>query len=220
MFLKYGMVSNMKIVIADDHTLFRDGLKNLLESRGYQVIGMAGDGLEALTLAKKLEPDVMLIDIFMPRCDGLEATMLISANCPDIKLIMLTASEKEEDVFDAIKYGACGYFIKSFSSEKLFELLEALRNKETPVSPGLAGKILAELREHEQERNSQEWHLTDRQREVLVLVAQGDGYKQVASKLGISDRTVKYHVQSAVDKMHLQNKQQLLNYASKAGLLW
>lgn len=209
----------MKIVIADDHALFRDGLKNLLESRGYQVIGMAGDGLEAFNLAKRLQPDVMLIDLFMPNCDGLEATMLISANCPDIKLIMLTSSEKEEDVFDAIKYGARGYFIKSFSSEKLFELLEALRKNETLVSPGMAGQILAELRERAQERDRPDGHLTERQREVLTLVARGDTYKQVAAQLEISERTVKYHMQTSIDKMHLQNRQQLISYAAKAGLL-
>ncbi len=209
----------MQIVIADDHALFMDGLKNLLLSRGYQVIGMAKDGLEALNLAKKLQPEVMLIDIIMPRCDGLEATMLISATCPEIKIVMLTSSENEQDVFNAIKYGACGYFIKSFSSEKLFELLEALRRNETPVSPGLAGKILAELSEHQEGRSREKQQLTERQREVLALVAQGDTYRKASDQLGISERTVKYHIQSAVDKLQLQNRQQLINYASKAGLL-
>jgi len=209
----------MQIVIADDHALFMDGLKNLLHSRGYQVIGMAKDGLEALNLAKKLQPEVMLIDIIMPRCDGLEATMLISATCPEIKIVMLTSSENEQDVFNAIKYGACGYFIKSFSSEKLFELLKALRRNETPVSPGLAGKILAELSEHQEGRSREKQQLTERQREVLALVAQGDTYRKASDQLGISERTVKYHIQSAVDKLQLQNRQQLINYASKAGLL-
>lgn len=213
------MVMLMQIVIADDHALFMDGLKNLLLSRGYQVIGMAKDGLEALNLAKKLQPEVMLIDIIMPRCDGLEATMLISATCPEIKIVMLTSSENEQDVFNAIKYGACGYFIKSFSSEKLFELLEALRRNETPVSPGLAGKILAELSEHQEGRSREKQQLTERQREVLALVAQGDTYRKASDQLGISERTVKYHIQSAVDKLQLQNRQQLINYASKAGLL-
>jgi len=209
----------MKIVIADDHSLFMDGLKNLLEARGYQVIGTAKDGMEAFALAKKLNPDVVLMDILMPGCDGLEATMLISASCPGVKIVMLTSSENEEDVFNAIKYGASGYFIKSFSSDKLFDLLEALKNKETPVSPGMAGRILAELRKQEQAEGKVSWSLTERQREVLTLAARGATYKQVAATLDISERTVKYHIQSAIDKMHLQNRQQLISYAAKAGLL-
>jgi DNA-binding NarL/FixJ family response regulator len=209
----------MKIVIADDHALFMDGLKNLLESRGYQVIGTAKDGMEAFSLAKKLQPDVMLIDIFMPNCDGLEATMLINANFPKIKIVILTSSENEEDVFNAVKYGACGYFIKTFNSDRLFELLSALELKETPVSPGLAGKVLGEFQTGEQESAKSNIYLTDRQREVLSLVTQGHIYKEIAENLGISERTVKYHIQSAIDKLHLQNRQQLISYASKAGLL-
>ena len=103
----------MKIVIADDHALFTDGLKNLLQSRGYEIAGIASDGLEAFRLAKKLKPDLMLIDIFMPHCDGLEATKLISANFPEIKIMILTASEDEKNVFDAVKFGASGYLLKS-----------------------------------------------------------------------------------------------------------
>jgi DNA-binding NarL/FixJ family response regulator len=209
----------MKIVIADDHALFMDGLKNLLESRGYRVIGMAKDGMEALDLAKKLQPDVMLIDIFMPNCDGLEATMLINANFPKIKVVILTSSENEQDVFNAVKYGAYGYFIKSFNSDRLFELLDALEHEETPVSPGLASKILEEFYTSKQEQAKRKHYLTDRQREVLSLVTQGHIYKEIAKTLGISERTVKYHIQSAIDKLHVQNRQQLINYASKAGLL-
>ena len=209
----------MKIVIADDHALFMDGLKNLLESRGYKVIGMARDGMEAFNLAKKLQPDVMLIDIFMPNCDGLEATMLIKANFPKIKVVILTSSENEQDVFNAIKYGACGYFIKSFNSDTLFGLLDTLKRGETPVSPGLAGKVLEEFQTGEQERAKGKHYLTERQREVLSLVANGHIYKEIAETLDISERTIKYHIQSAIDKLHLQNRQQLISYASKAGLL-
>ena len=209
----------MKIVIADDHAMFVDGLKNLLESRGYQVIGSAKDGMEAFSLAKKLQPDVMFIDIFMPNCDGLEATMLINANFPKIKIVILTSSENEEDVFNAVKYGACGYFIKTFSSEILLDFLAALELDETLVPPGLAGKVLEEFQTGKQESAEGSHYLTDRQREVLSLVAQGHFYKEIAENLGISERTVKYHIQSAIDKLHLQNRQQLISYASKAGLL-
>ena len=209
----------MRIVIADDHALFMEGLKNLLESRGYQVIGMAKNGLEAFELVKNLQPDVMLMDIFMPECDGLEAALLINATFPLIKIVMLTSSENEQDIFNAVKSGACGYFIKNFQSEKLFALLEALKQGETPVSPGMAGRILAEFQTGKQAPLSQKTDLTPRQTEVLSLVAQGHIYKEIAEILGIRERTVKYHVQNAIDKLHLQNRNQLINYAVKSELL-
>ncbi len=212
----------MKIVIADDHALFAEGLKNLLETREYNVAGIAKNGLEAFELAKKLQPDVMLIDIFMPLCDGLEANMLINARFPEIKIVILTSSENEQDMFNAVKFGACSYFIKNFESERLFEILEALKDGEIPVSPGLAGKILEEVRmgnKNQRDNQNNPVDLTERQREVLFLVAQGCIYKEIADKLGISERTVKYHVQNSIDKLHLQNRSQLINYVSKFELL-
>ncbi len=210
----------LKIIIADDHALFTDGLKNLLQARGYEVIGIVRDGLEAFNLAKKLKPDLMLIDIFMPHCDGLEATMLISASLPDIKIMILTSSEDENNVFDAIKFGASGYFIKSFDSELLFESIEALQKGESLVSPGLAGKILEELElVRKKQAENYKHSLTERQREVLSLSAQGHTYKNIANILYISERTVRYHIQSAIDKLHLQNRQQLISYASRTGML-
>lgn len=208
----------MKIVIADDHALFMDGLKNLLLTRDYEVVGTAKNGLEAFELAKCLQPDVMLIDIFMPRCDGLEATTLISSSFPDIKIVMLTSSENENDIFSAVKAGACGYFVKNFESEKLFEVLETLENGDIPISPGMAGKILNEL-QRGQRKIEDKSDLTDRQREVLSMAAQGLFYKDIAEKLGISERTVKYHVKTCIDKLHLQNRNQLINFATKSNMI-
>jgi len=210
----------MKIVIADDHALFTDGLKNLLQSKGYEVTGIARNGMEAFKLAKQLKPDLMLIDIFMPRCDGLEATKLISASFPEIKIMILTSSEDEKNVFDAVKFGASGYFIKSFDSKHLFDSIEALQNGETLLSPGLAGKILDELEELKKKQDDHSRQgLTERQKEVLSLSARGDSYKRIAKNLNISERTVRYHIQSSIDKLHLQNRQQLISYASRAGML-
>lgn len=210
----------MRIVIADDHALFTEGLKNLLQARGYVVTGIARDGLEALQMAKTLKPDLMLIDITMPRCDGLEATKLISANYPEIKIMILTASEDENDIFDAVKYGASGYFLKNFDSKYLFDAIEALQKGETLLSPGLAGKILSELAlAREKQDDLARQPLTVRQREVLSLSAQGYTYRQIARKLKISERTVRYHIQSSIDKLHLQNRQQLISYASRLGML-
>ncbi len=208
----------MKIVIADDHALFMDGLKNLLLTRDYEVVGTAKNGLKAFELAKQLQPDVMLIDIFMPECDGLEATTLISSSFPDIKIIILTSSENENDIFSAVKAGACGYFIKNFESEKLFEVLEALENDEIPVSPGMAGKILNELQAGKR-RIGDKSDLTDRQREVLSMAAQGLFYRDIAEKLGISERTVKYHIKTCINKLHLQNRNQLISFATKSNII-
>ena len=210
----------MKIVIADDHALFTDGLSNLLQSRGYEIAGIACDGLEAFRLAKKLKPDLMLIDIYMPHCDGLEATKLISANFPEIKIMILTASEDEKNVFDAVKFGASGYFIKSFDSKMLFEAIDALQKGDILLSPNLAARVLDELEKIRGKREECFKHdLTDRQREVLSFSAQGHTYNMIAEKLNISERTVRYHIQSSIDKLHLQNRQQLISYATRAGLL-
>ena len=210
----------MKIVIADDHALFTDGLKNLLQSRGYEIAGIARDGLEAFKLAGKLKPDLMLIDIFMPQCDGLEATKLISANFPEIKIMILTSSEDEMNVFDAVKFGASGYFIKSFDSNMLFEAIEALQKGDILLSPTLAARVMDELEEIRGKREGCfKGDLTDRQREVLSFSAQGHTYSMIAEKLNISERTVRYHIQSSIDKLHLQNRQQLISYATRTGLL-
>lgn len=208
----------MKIVIADDHALFVDGLKNLLLTRDYEVVGTAKNGLEAFELAKQLRPEVMMIDIFMPECDGLEATTLISSSFPDIKIIMLTSSENENDIFSAVKAGACGYFIKNFESDKLFGVLEALENDEIPVSPGMAGRILNELQVGKR-KIEDKGNLTDRQREVLSMAAQGLFYRDIAEKLGISERTVKYHVKTCINKLHLQNRNQLISFATKSNII-
>ncbi len=210
----------MKIVIADDHALFTDGLKNLLKSRGYEIAGIARDGLEAFKLAKKLKPDLMLIDIFMPHCDGLEATKLISANFPEIKIMILTSSEDEKNVFDAVKFGASGYLIKSFDSNMLFDAIEALQKGDIMLSPSLAARVLDELENIRGKKEECFKHdLTDRQLEVLSFSAQGHTYSMIAKTLNITERTVRYHIQSAIDKLHLQNRQQLISYASRAGLL-
>lgn len=206
----------MRIVIVDDHVLFTEGLKNLLESRGYDIIGLARDGLEALELAETLQPDIMLIDISMPKCDGLEATILIKANCPYIKIVILTSSESEEDIFKAIKYGACGYFIKSFSADILFKLLDDLAKDEVTVFPELAHKILEEFQREKKEAGKMQ--LTKRQYQILMLIKEGYYYKEIGKKLGISERTVKYHVGSAINNLHFQNRQQLINYVTKMDL--
>jgi len=215
----------VKILLADDHALFKEGLRNLLTTRGIEVVGSASDGLEALAQARALKPDVILMDIQMPRCDGLEATRLIKTEMPDIKIVMLTTSAQDEDLFEAIKSGASGYLLKSLDAEKFFELLDGVAQGAAAISPDLAARILHEFARPTAKVETTPAvaddadHLTERQAEVLQLVGQGLIYKEIAAKLFITERTVKYHMQEILQKLHLQNKSQVIAYAVRTGLV-
>jgi two-component system NarL family response regulator len=138
-------VQAVKIILADDHPLFREGLQNLLESRGYEVVATVGDGKEALAKALECRPDILLMDIFMPKCNGLEAARLIKTALPKCKIIMLSTAEDDESLFEAVKSGASGYLLKSLHAEELFDLLAGLERGEAVFSPGLAGRIIQEF---------------------------------------------------------------------------
>jgi len=206
----------MKILIADDHRLFAEGLKNLLESHKYEVVAIASDGREAVELTKNLCPDIIFMDIRMPKCDGLEATMLINLHYPETKIIMLTTSENDEDIYSAIKCGACGYFVKNIESEKLFELLDDIGNNGNWMISGLASKMAEDIKKSTEKSKKS---LTKRQLEILALISKGQTYKEIAAQLGIRERTIKYHVTCAIEKVHLQNRQQLMSYVTRLGLI-
>ncbi len=215
----------MRVLIVDDHPLFRDGLKNLLTSRGVEVVGTAQDGLEALEMARSLRPQVILMDVQMPRLDGLSATRLIKAELPEITVVMLTMSGDSADLFEAIKGGATGYLLKTQDTEAFFDLLLGLARGEVPLSPGLAGRILKEFAHQFEQRAAlraaagmgETEGLTTRQMQVLTLVARGMLYKEVAAKLGFSERTVKYHMGEIVARLHLENRAQVVEYARRMG---
>lgn len=223
----------MKVLLVDDHTLFLEGLRNLLVSEGIQVTGLAHDGLEALAQARRLHPEVILMDIQMPRCDGVAATRLIKAEMPEIKIVMLTMSEDEHDLFEAIKSGASGYLLKRLEAEDLFTYLAELQAGHPPFSPGLAQKILNEFSRQanrmEGEVESREGGdtgkriggeagLSARQVQILTLVAQGQTYQQVADTIGIAERTVKYHMAEIYERLHLDNRAQVIAYAARLGM--
>jgi DNA-binding NarL/FixJ family response regulator len=212
----------MRILLADDHVLFRDGIRSLLQARGVEVVGEASDGLEALEKTRKLRPDVILMDIRMPRCNGLEATRLIKAEFPQVKIVILTVSDEDHDLFEAIKSGAQGYLLKNLRAEEFFDLLESAARGEAPISRELAGKILEEfVRVHggRPSRSSLEEELTDREKEVLQHVAAGATNREVAAALGISENTVKFHMKNILDKLHLRNRAEVVAYAARKGLL-
>jgi DNA-binding NarL/FixJ family response regulator len=204
----------MRVLLADDHALFREGLISLLQTRDIQVVGQASDGAEAVALARELLPDAILMDLTMPGMGGLEATRIVKAELPDIKVVILTVSEADEDLFEAIRSGAHGYLVKSTPSADFFELLEALDRGEAPLSRGLAGKILRHLASGGGEAAA----LTPREVEVVRLVAGGDTNREIATSLEISEATVKFHMSNVLAKLHLANRAQVVAFAHLHGL--
>jgi len=206
----------MRILIADDHALFRDSLRSLLEAHGLEVVGEAKDGREAFELARRLGPDVVLMDLAMRGLDGLAATRLISAELPAVKVVVLTASDEDAKLFEAIKSGAQGYLLKNLESEDFFSLLEGVKRGEPALTPALARKLLQEFARPAQApvTHQDPDALTDREREVLELLVNGvTSNRKLAKQLGVSENTVKFHVRNILDKLHLHNRAQVVSYA-------
>ena len=214
----------MKILLVDDHTLFRESLQNLLTLHGYQVVGTAGNGLEALEKARRLHPDLILMDIEMPGCDGLTATRLIKAEMPDTKIVMLTVAQQDEDLFESFKSGASGYLLKSSRASQLLWHLGQLAEGQAALSPGLADKILEEFARmgRQLESNSAQVEetvdLTARHREILTLIAQGMTYEEMGKTLGLTERTIRYHMGEIIQRLHVENRSQVIAYAARMGL--
>lgn len=213
----------MRLLIADDHTLFRDSLKSLLQARGIEVVGESGCGEETVELARKLRPDLVLMDLAMPNMDGLAATRLISAEMPDVKVIILTASNDDEDLFEAIKSGAEGYLLKDLEAEQFFALIEGVVRGEPALTPSLARKLLREFAKPERtevEEPKDPDALTQREMEVLQAMVSGvTSNRALAKHLGVSENTVKFHVRNILDKLHLHNRTQVVGYALRHGIV-
>ncbi|MBC7223431.1 MAG: response regulator transcription factor [Anaerolineae bacterium] len=211
----------MRILLVDDHLLFRKGLAALLEAhRGMTVVGEAGTGEEAVTLARQTMPDVILMDIQMPGLSGLEATRRIKAEMPHARIVILTVSDDDKDLFAAIKNGADGYLLKDLEPRQLYEMLEGLRHGQAPISGALAARILKEFRTQEARAVPPEAseELTEREKEVLQWVAKGASNREIAEGLSISENTVKIHLRNILEKLHLRNRIQAAVYAVREGL--
>lgn len=207
----------MRVLVVDDHALFRDGIKSLLAARDIEVVGEAENGREAIDKAAALRPDLVLMDIRMPVMGGLEATRLLKARLPEVKIVILTVSEDDSDLFEAIKSGADGYLLKSLESQEFFELLGGLPRGEAAISRPLAGRILRELARQGAGGGPQRSpdDLTEREEEILRLLAEGASNRDIAAALTISENTVKYHMKNILDKLHLQNRAQVIAYAAR-----
>jgi DNA-binding NarL/FixJ family response regulator len=216
----------MRVLLADDHALFRDGLRSLLEARGVEVVGEAKNGREAVELARRFRPDVVLMDLSMPELNGLAATRLILADWPEARVVILTASEEDADLFEAIKSGAQGYLFKNVPSDDLFRLLEGVARGEPALTPALARKLLGEFARPAPAAparpNAVQGYqaLTEREREVLDLLVQGiTSNRELAERLVVSENTVKYHLRNILDKLHVQNRAQVVAYAVRHGMV-
>lgn len=212
----------MRILIADDHALFRDSLRSLLESQDIEVVGEAKNGQEAIDLSWESKPDVVLMDLTMPEMDGLEATKRIAAELPEVKVVILTASDEDSNLFEAIKSGAKGYLLKDLESAQFFSLLEGVERGEPALTPSVARKLLDEFA-RPKKPTKEEYDpdaLTDREREVLELMVQGTtSNRRLAKHLGVSENTVKFHVRNILDKLHLHNRAQVVAYALRTRLV-
>lgn len=220
--LEAGVESIVRVLIADDHALFRDGLRSLLEAHGIEVLAEAKNGNEAVELARLYKPDIVLMDLMMPDTNGLAATRLISAEMLDVRVVVLTASEDDADLFEAVKSGAQGYLPKSLEAEQLFSFLEGVLKDEPALTPVLARKVLGEFAREPQEETQQPVvsTLTERERDVLELLVSGvTSNRELAEKLFVSENTVKYHLRNILDKLHLNNRAQVVAYAVRHGLV-
>jgi two-component system NarL family response regulator len=229
----------VRVLLVDDNRLMLEGLQNLLQAHDIQVVGMAADGQQAAILARTLQPDVILMDVRMPNCDGLTATRIIKAEMPDMKIIILTTSNDDQDLFEAVKSGASGYLLKSINADILIEALSQAQEGIPPFSPGLATRLLHEfalLSSRPAVENAamagtpagsakssdplpaKGKGLNSRQVEVLTLVSQGFSYKEVGAKMHLSPRTIRYHMVEIMNQLHMENRAQVLAYAGQLGL--
>ncbi len=212
----------MRVLLADDHALFRAGIESLLRAWDVDVVGQAGDGFRALELARELRPDLILMDIAMPGCSGLEATRLIKTELPDVKIVMVTVSDDDESLFEAIKSGAEGYLLKNMSEAELGRTLDSIAAGEPPLSPSLAARILDEFARLSREGRAKpqdDEGLSPRELQVLELVAAGATNREIGAALHISDSTAAFHMKNILAKLHLRNRTQAVAYAIKSGLL-
>src|SRR5688572_21705513 len=218
------MPDNIRVMIVDDHALFRRGLQMVLEAEdGIEVVGEAGDGQEAIQRAEEAMPDVVLMDVRMPKRSGIEATTALKELLPNVKILMLTISDEEADLYEAIKAGASGYLLKEISIEEVADAVRAVQQGQSLISPSMASKLLNEFAAMVKRRDERTQvpgpRLTERELEVLKLVAKGLNNRDIGTELFISENTVKNHVRNILEKLHLHSRMEAVVYAVREKLL-
>jgi DNA-binding NarL/FixJ family response regulator len=215
-------LDELRVLVVDDHDLFRTGLRNLLSDQGVNVVGEAGDGETAIRIAPDLAPDVIIMDLNMPGAGGVETTRRLSSLAPLSRVVVLTISADDEDVMNAVLAGACGYLLKDSSIQDLLTGIRAAAAGESLISPQIAAKVLQRLRAQSKDTEAAETiraELSDRELEVLKLIANGKDNAQIARDLFISPKTVKNHISNILMKLQIENRIQAAVYAVRSGLV-
>jgi len=209
----------MRVLVADDHSLFRDGIISLLEAGGFEVVGQVGDGRAAFEATLRLHPDVVLLDIDMPHMNGLQALGLIKQESPDTQVVMLTVSEDDANLYEAVKSGADGYLLKSLTADQFFEMLAGLQRGEAAMTRQTTAHLMKGLAGTSSPQPALSQPLTQREIELLQLMASGMSNKAIAEELHIGENTVKYHLKNIMQKLEVQNRTEAVARAMRIGLL-
>jgi RNA polymerase sigma factor (sigma-70 family) len=211
-----GMTKPVRLLIADDHFLAREGVKEILEGqKEFEIVGEASNGLQAIEKTRELLPELVLMDISMPKMNGFDATKEIKKQFPNVKIVIMTVSYDITDWFEALKRGAQGYLLKNLNTEDMLNGLKAYSLDEIPMSKEMAFRIWKEFKKDGQAEQT----LSIREQEVLQLVAKGCSNKEISKQLGISENTVKTHMKNILGKLHLENRVQLASYAYDNGIV-
>ena len=206
----------MRVIVADDHSLFRDGIISLLEAADYQVVAQVGDGEAALDAVRQYKPDMALLDITMPKMDGLEALQHIKAEFPDVYVVMLTVSDNDRDLFSAIESGADGFLLKDLNAQDFLEILNGVEHGDAAITRKTAARLMSRFQQLSQDEPEL---LSGREIDVLKLMGEGLSNRAIAQHLFISENTVKYHMRNILQKLGAQNRTEAVTYAMRKGLL-